>query len=206
MKKITGGALALLAALAMSFSGTSAQAQGFMDTLKNIAANGAGNYLGSNYGGPGPYQDPYGYNGYGQGYYPQNNSGILGSVGNLVRNRLNGNVAGYDPYLYNTANGYGGNAIYDPSLYASLTGGNACQNGANLNNVNWNNGNLAGWNNGANAGWNGNNLAAGGCNGGGHHKHKHHRYNSGGPQNGFYSYQNGVPLGGVGYNPLLVGR
>lgn len=213
MNKTKGGALALLSALVMLCSGSAAQAQGLLDTIKNIAANQVANgYLGPNTGAYDPYYGAYGT----PGYYPASGSGgILNGVANAVKNKyLNGYAQNYiDPNLYNTA--YNGinplTGQYDPyfgynnaaALNGAALNGGACQNGAAWNNAAWNN---AGWNNAnlSNVNWsNANGIAAGGCNRG-HRKHRHNRYT--GPSNGFYSFDQGVPLGGVGYNPLLVGR
>ncbi len=181
MKKLFGGALALLSAFVMISSATPAQAQGLVNTLRGIASDpSVDNYLRTKFSGYSNLAPINGYVGYNNGYYPPvngyNNGGLLNSLGNgLLGNNYynNGNV----PY-----NGYGYNGNLDPTLYPTSYGNTL--NGA----ANWNAGNN----------WSG-------SNGNGRH-HKRHHHSCGGPNNGFYSMQNGAALGGIGYNPYTLGR
>lgn len=186
MKKIFGGALALLSAFFMFSSATPAQAQGLVNTLRGIASDpSVDNYLRNRFNGYSSMAPIPGYVGYNtaNGYYGNgyNNGGFLNSLkNNVLGNNYNNAYNGY---------GYGYGANLNPTLY-NTSYGNSLNGYTNYNN---------GGNN--YLGWNGQ---------GRHHKRHHHggcgNGNGNGAVNGFYSMQNGASLGGIGYNPYTLGR
>lgn len=214
MKKYTGSAFAFLAAFVVLMSGSAAQAQGIVDTLKGIASDpSVDNFLRNKFSGygavaPMPAYGAYGVNPNDPLYY--SNANQNGGLMNLLQNKIAGNgfIQG-NPYANQYPVGYaptnGVNGFYDPNyLYGSA----------------FNNGTSAAWNtaNGAacqsngfgNSQFTGMNGMNGGCSKGkGHHRH-HHRNQfaggAGGPRSGFYTIEDGAPIGGIGYNPYTMGR